>query len=829
MRNGRCGAEEGLLKMTEYKLVVVGAGGVGKSALTIQLIQNHFVDEYDPTIEDSYRKQVVIDGETCLLDILDTAGQEEYSAMRDQYMRTGEGFLCVFAINNTKSFEDIHHYREQIKRVKDSEDVPMVLVGNKCDLPSRTVDTKQAQDLARSYGIPFIETSAKTRQGVDDAFYTLVREIRKHKEKMSKDARRSHLADYRGRVCFNMSGSKKKKITKADRLKQIQEEEEKRQKEEEEARVKYEKEEMERLEMQRIENEKLQKLEAKWKHYIQCDGSPDPSIAQEINTFITLWKEETNETLEEVIEKSKLVLNLIEKLKLILLETPPYDLQGKNIIQYQGSILELQELLHLKFNRATEILLRQASTLADLDSGNMEKVIRDESVTLYIWANLKKNPRHRSIRFSETQTGFEIPRILATSDIALRLLHTHYDHVTPLSPVLTPSQENISIITDFVKEEVKSVPTAVSKDLQEEKKQQENESNSVHEEETKAEGQGDVEEQMCPVQEEPETTKYEMEMKLISETVLAAQELLLENACEKPNFFEENEVDLCQFTTLGGVYHLDILELPPQCKPMKGWMIVEILKEGLQKYTYPPETAEDLEAENAFPPIEVTLEVHENVIFFENPMVARWDAEGKHWKTDGISNVSYKPEERLITFNLETFCPVTLIQDAHINMPYQSWELRPLDVNKVLLTVTTVFTELQIQIKHPLVEVKAYRQMALLSSAFAFCWSKWNTACDSKKAIFQVREHLLKEEPTQNPNWTLLMFSGDRAQSLKINESSDAFSEVLKEETEFHSTLYHMVKDFASQEAMRAVRRPSCQFVDSVCHMLLSTRLLSFS
>ncbi|XP_035309467.1 GTPase KRas-like isoform X2 [Cricetulus griseus] len=176
--------------MTEYKLVVVGADGVGKSALTIQLIQNLFVDEYDPTIEDSYRKQVVIDREICHLDILDTAGLEEYSAMSDQYMRTGEGFLCVFAMNNTKSFEAIHHYREQIKRVKDAEDVPMVLVGNKCDLPSRAVDTKQAQDLAGSYGIPFIETSAKTRQGVDDAFYTLVREIRNHKEKMSKDGKK---------------------------------------------------------------------------------------------------------------------------------------------------------------------------------------------------------------------------------------------------------------------------------------------------------------------------------------------------------------------------------------------------------------------------------------------------------------------------------------------------------------------------------------------------------------------------------------------------------------------------------------------------------------
>ncbi|KAF5912564.1 hypothetical protein HPG69_004236 [Diceros bicornis minor] len=387
------------------------------------------------------------------------------------------------------------------------------------------------------------------------------------------------------------------------------------------------------------------------------------------------------------------------------------------------------------------------------------------------------------------------------------------------------------------------------------------------------------------VQEEPEATKCDLEMKLLSETVLAAQLLLLENAREKPYFFEEKEVDLCQFTTLGGVYHLDILELPPQCKPMKGWMIVEILTEGLQKYKYPPETTEDFETENAFPPIEVVLEVHENVIFFEDPVVARWDAGGKHWKTDGISNVSYKSEERLITFSLETFGPVTLIQDTHINMPYQSWELRPLDVNQVLLTVTTVFTEIQIQIKEnlcmlasinlnnkkhssilegkwmtpvsfitalkeaglnifptghshfyvvinykiPLVEMKAYRQMALLSSAFAFGWSRWNTLCDSKKVVFKVREHLTKEEPIENPSWTLLMFSGDRAQRLKIDEYSETFSEALKEETEFHSTLYHMVKDFASEEAKEKIRSSNYQFIDSVCHMLVSTRLLSYS
>ena len=112
------------VSITRFHII---AGGVGKSALTIQLIQNQFEEEYDPTIEDSYRKQVVIDGENCLLDILDTAGKEEYRAMTDQNMRTGEGFLIVFAVNNAKSFEDITAYREQIKRVKDAEEVRVLL------------------------------------------------------------------------------------------------------------------------------------------------------------------------------------------------------------------------------------------------------------------------------------------------------------------------------------------------------------------------------------------------------------------------------------------------------------------------------------------------------------------------------------------------------------------------------------------------------------------------------------------------------------------------------------------------------------------------------
>lgn len=164
----------------QYKLVVVGGGGVGKSALTIQFIQSHFVSDYDPTIEDSYTKQCVIDERVAHLDILDTAGQEEFSAMREQYMRNGEGFLLVFSVTDRSSFDEINKFYNQILRVKDRTEFPMILAGNKSDLEyERTVSTSEGQELARQLKIQYLETSAKQRTNVDQAFHDLVRAIRK--------------------------------------------------------------------------------------------------------------------------------------------------------------------------------------------------------------------------------------------------------------------------------------------------------------------------------------------------------------------------------------------------------------------------------------------------------------------------------------------------------------------------------------------------------------------------------------------------------------------------------------------------------------------------
>ncbi|KAF9474352.1 ras-domain-containing protein [Pholiota conissans] len=167
--------------LREYKLVVVGGGGVGKSALTIQFFNNHFVAGYDPTIEDSYRKRCVIDDEVAILDVLDTAGQEEYRAMRAQYMLGAEGFLLVYSITDRDSFDELGTFYEEILRVKDQDSFPMILVANKCDLEyERQVSRNDGRDLANRYGCGFLEASAKERINVDEAYFGLVREIKKY-------------------------------------------------------------------------------------------------------------------------------------------------------------------------------------------------------------------------------------------------------------------------------------------------------------------------------------------------------------------------------------------------------------------------------------------------------------------------------------------------------------------------------------------------------------------------------------------------------------------------------------------------------------------------
>ena len=101
--------------------------------------------------------------------------------MRDQYMRTGQGFLLIYSITSKGTFDEAKTFYDQILRVKDSDYIPLILCGNKCDLENeRQVSRVEGEDLAKSFKAPFFEASAKNRLNVDELFFNLVKEIRKY-------------------------------------------------------------------------------------------------------------------------------------------------------------------------------------------------------------------------------------------------------------------------------------------------------------------------------------------------------------------------------------------------------------------------------------------------------------------------------------------------------------------------------------------------------------------------------------------------------------------------------------------------------------------------
>jgi len=163
-------------KYRTFKIGVMGPGAVGKSAVTLRFIQNAFVTDYDPTIEDSYRKVVTVDEHACLLEVLDTAGQEDFIALRSTWFTQSEGFIFVYSVVSRGTFENLNNFYEEYCKIREDEP-PLVLVANKVDLPDRKVTTEEGKAMADKWKASYYETSAKTGDNVEDVFFAVARKL----------------------------------------------------------------------------------------------------------------------------------------------------------------------------------------------------------------------------------------------------------------------------------------------------------------------------------------------------------------------------------------------------------------------------------------------------------------------------------------------------------------------------------------------------------------------------------------------------------------------------------------------------------------------------
>jgi len=162
------------------KVAVLGFRSVGKSSLSIQFVDNQFVDSYDPTIENTFSKILRIRGQEYEIKIVDTAGQDEYSIMPSQYTMDVHGYVLVYSINSQHSFEVVRSIHDRLLDLTGKVNLPMVVVGNKTDLHrEREITFDEGKRLADSWGAHFLETSAKRNESVADIFNQLVMEMEK--------------------------------------------------------------------------------------------------------------------------------------------------------------------------------------------------------------------------------------------------------------------------------------------------------------------------------------------------------------------------------------------------------------------------------------------------------------------------------------------------------------------------------------------------------------------------------------------------------------------------------------------------------------------------
>jgi Ras family protein len=169
--------------MRKRKIAVLGSRSVGKSSLVIQFIENHFVEPYYPTIENTFSKGVLYKGVEYDCDIIDTAGQDEYSILNSKHAIGIHGYVLVYSVTSRRSFDMIKIVYDKIIDFCGKNDIPCVIVGAKTDLQSspnsRQVQPNEGEELAKSNKAAWVETSAKNNVNVGKVFELCLAEIEK--------------------------------------------------------------------------------------------------------------------------------------------------------------------------------------------------------------------------------------------------------------------------------------------------------------------------------------------------------------------------------------------------------------------------------------------------------------------------------------------------------------------------------------------------------------------------------------------------------------------------------------------------------------------------
>ncbi|CAO3573499.1 unnamed protein product [Mortierella alpina] len=165
------------------RIALLGSRAVGKSSMIIQYVENVFVDSYFPTIERTFIKSLTFHGQPYDVELIDTAGQDEFSIFNGKHALDVHGYVLVYSVTSKLSFDMIGVIRDKILNYTGTDWVPIVIVGNKTDLQGqRQVTREEGEELAAKWKCLSCETSAKTNLNIGRAFELMIAEIEQSTE-----------------------------------------------------------------------------------------------------------------------------------------------------------------------------------------------------------------------------------------------------------------------------------------------------------------------------------------------------------------------------------------------------------------------------------------------------------------------------------------------------------------------------------------------------------------------------------------------------------------------------------------------------------------------
>ncbi|XP_066587951.1 dynein axonemal intermediate chain 7-like isoform X2 [Prorops nasuta] len=671
--------------------------------------------------------------------------------------------------------------------------------------------------------------------------------------------------------------------------------------------------------------------EENWIWYTKCDGLPNPAVQSDMNTYFFIWSmENANFTMAHIANKCRIIIYLLIKVD-ELIERAKSNSTGY-IEEWKVIRQRFRNKLEEGVNQACYRLLRQIERdMVRVDMKNAIYVYESAEITSCLWALIKlpislrvvpvNDRKAIEVEFREIGISIKMPLDIDGYCMAIRGLWTIYDHISDtcstyeMAEIPIESQLNIDLLTYCQnlyssKQQIREDQAEErEKRLQEKKAKLEKLQNppAVIKPDRKKKGK----KQIKVKKSEPEADLEPLPYLPTPDEILLSREEDIRKALRKHLSIrsEKTEINLRKYKILGGIYHVDLFYQPPQPKDLGKRTFLttlEIPKELKQvpfyKEYHPPAPAPDDERtpeviEEEIKALEaamealalVTLKLPNTILWFEPPLVAHWMAEKKIWSTQFIHDIKFNEEQQMITFRTGRLGIHGLAANKFVNLPFQSWELKP-DCGKnsktgILLNIIGAAVQVEfivredtvclssmiggtcsalediigrymkikslmrtmqssgcdlfperdafcyvkgLSMKHPIMERHLQECMGLLCTGYSFSWSRWNATRSSREIVVQCKE--LTGSANERSSLTLLVTPVQTVE-IQCSEVSQEFSDAPTdgEHAKFYSDLYHYALHKASIKTGIAMNEISFKLVRSVVSLLQLTNVISMS